>query len=349
MEMKIRSKLGSEYMDEKICILGGGSWGTALSILLAKKGKNVDLWVRNKDQFEDMNNNRINNKYLPEIPLPKNLNLVNDLEEAVKGKDIVILAVSTHGVRYILESIEKYVNTKQVIVNVAKGIENETLFRVSEIVKEILPDNKFVCLSGPSHAEEVAKDIPTTVVSSSEDLVIAEYIQDIFMTPNFRVYTNKDLIGVELGGALKNIIALGAGISDGLGYGDNTKAALMTRGISEMARLGKAMGADLSTFWGLAGIGDLIVTCTSMHSRNRRAGILIGKGKTTQDAEKEIGMVVEGVKTTKSAYMLSQQYKVDLPITKELYRVIYEDNDVKGSVPNLMERDRKHEMENITI
>ncbi|MGO1470595.1 MAG: NAD(P)H-dependent glycerol-3-phosphate dehydrogenase [Tissierella sp.] len=336
-------------MDDKICILGGGSWGTSLSILLAKKGKNVDLWVRNEKQFHDMFNNRINNKYLPEVFLPENLNIVNDLEKAVEGKDIIVLAISTHGVRNVLKSIKKYVNKKQVIVNVAKGIENETLFRISEIVNEILPSNKFVCLSGPSHAEEVARGIPTTVVSSSEDIITAEYIQDVFMTPNFRVYTNKDLIGVELGGALKNIIALGAGISDGLGYGDNTKAALMTRGISEMARLGKSMEADLSTFWGLAGIGDLIVTCTSMHSRNRRAGILIGKGNTTKEAEDEIGMVVEGVKTTKSAYMLSKKYNVDLPITNELYRVIYINSNVKESVSNLMERDKKHEMENITI
>ncbi len=336
-------------MDDKICILGGGSWGTALSILLAKKEKEVDLWVRNKKQFEDMSTNRVNQKYLPNVFLPENLNLVNDLEKAVAGKNIIILAVSTHGVRKVLESIKKYVNKKQIIVNVAKGIENETLYRVSEIVEEILPNNRFVCLSGPSHAEEVAKDIPTTVVSSSKEIITAEYIQDVFMTPNFRVYTNKDLIGVELGGALKNIIALGAGISDGLEYGDNTKAALMTRGISEMARLGKAMGADLSTFWGLAGIGDLIVTCTSMHSRNRRAGILIGKGKSTKEAEEEIGMVVEGVKTTKSAYKLAEKYKVDLPITKELYRVIYENGNVKESVPNLMERNKKHEMEDITI
>ena len=293
-------------MDDKICILGGGSWGTALSILLAKKEKEVDLWVRNKKQFEDMSTNRVNQKYLPNVFLPENLNLLNDLEKAILDKDIIILAVSTHGVRKVLESIKKYVNKKQIIVNVAKGIENETLYRVSEIVEEILPNNRFVCLSGPSHAEEVAKDIPTTVVSSSKEIITAEYIQDVFMTPNFRVYTNKDLIGVELGGALKNIIALGAGISDGLEYGDNTKAALMTRGISEMARLGKAMGADLSTFWGLAGIGDLIVTCTSMHSRNRRAGILIGKGKSTKEAEEEIGMVVEGVKTTKSAYKLAE-------------------------------------------
>lgn len=334
---------------DKIGILGGGSWGTALSVLLANKGKSVDLWIRNEEQFEEMFSLRKNSKYLSNVLLPKNLNIVNDLQNTILEKDIILLAVPTHGVREILNRIKDYVKSEQIIVNVAKGIENDTLLRVSEIVEEFLPDNKFVCLSGPSHAEEVALDIPTTVVSSSENIPTAEYIQDVFMTPNFRVYTNPDLIGVELGGALKNIIALGAGISDGLGYGDNTKAALMTRGISEMARLGKEIGASLDTFWGLSGIGDLIVTCTSMHSRNRRAGILIGEGKTTDEAIKEIGMVVEGIKTTKSAYELSKKYNIDIPITRELYKVLYENSDVKISVPNLMGRDKKHEMEDISF
>lgn len=334
---------------EKISVLGGGSWGTALSILLANKGKNVELWVRNEEQFQEMISLRKNNRYLPNILLPKNLNIVNNLENTIFEKDIILLAVPTHGVRDILNKIKGYVRSEQIIVNVAKGIENDTLLRVSEIVEEFLPENRFVCLSGPSHAEEVALDIPTTVVSSSTNISTAEYIQDVFMTSNFRVYTNPDLIGVELGGALKNIIALGAGISDGLRYGDNTKAALMTRGISEMARLGKEMGASLDTFWGLSGIGDLIVTCTSMHSRNRRAGILIGEGKTTDEAIKEIGMVVEGIKTIKSAYKLSEKYNIDLPITRELYKVIYENSNVKTSVLNLMGRDKKHEMENLSF
>lgn len=336
-------------MVEKISVLGGGSWGTALSILLSSKEKDVELWVRDKKQFDEMNNSRENSKYLPNIKLPENLKIVNDLQNTILGKDIILLAVPTHGVRDILNKAKEYITKEQIIVNVAKGIENDSLLRISEIVKEILPQNRFVCLSGPSHAEEVALDIPTTVVSSSIDIESAEYIQDIFMTSNFRVYTNPDLIGVELGGALKNIIALGAGISDGLGFGDNTKAALMTRGISEMAVLGSEMGASLSTFWGLAGIGDLIVTCTSMHSRNRRAGILIGKGKTTDEAIKEIGMVVEGIKTTKSAYKLAEKYNVDMPITRELYKVLYENKDVNKSVPNLMGRDKKHEMENISF
>lgn len=336
-------------MAEKIAVLGGGSWGTALSILLAKKDEDVELWIRNKDQFNEISKSRTNNKYLPNIILPENLKVVNELEDTIIGKDIILLAVPTHGVREVLNKIKTFVKSNQIIVNVAKGIENETLLRISEIVKEILPENKFVSLSGPSHAEEVALDIPTTVVSASLDIKTAEYIQDVFMTSKFRVYTNLDLIGVELGGALKNIIALGAGISDGLGYGDNSKAALMTRGISEMARLGQEMGASLSTFWGLAGIGDLIVTCTSMHSRNRRAGILIGEGKSTNEAIEEVGMVVEGIKTTKSAYQLAQKHNIDLPITEELYKVLYEEKNIEKSVPHLMGRDKKHEMEDISF
>nr|WP_300005747.1 NAD(P)H-dependent glycerol-3-phosphate dehydrogenase [Tissierella sp.] len=332
---------------DKVSVLGGGSWGTALAILLAKKGKYVELWVRGNDQFNEISNSRKNDKYLPNVVFPENLKVVNKLEESIQDKDIIVLAVPTHGVRDVLNKIKNYIKEDQIIVNVAKGIENESLLRISEIVKEILPENKFVCLSGPSHAEEVALDIPTTVVSSSIDLEAAEYIQKTFMTADFRVYTNQDLIGVELGGALKNIIALGAGISDGLGYGDNSKAALMTRGISEMARLGQEMGASLSTFWGLSGIGDLIVTCTSMHSRNRRAGILIGEGKSINEAIEKIGMVVEGIKTTKSAYKLAEKYNIDLPITRELYKVLYEDKDIKESVPNLMGRDKKHEMEDL--
>lgn len=331
----------------KIGILGGGSWGTALSVLLSNKGEDVNLWVRNKEQISDMIASKKNTKYLPEIVLPDNLNIINDLKSTLSERDIVLLAVPTHSVRETLNSIKPFVNKNQTIVNVAKGIENDTLLRVSEIVSEILPENNFVALSGPSHAEEVARDIPTTVVSSSRDIKVAEYIQDVFMTSKFRVYTNPDLIGVELGGALKNIIALGAGISDGLGYGDNTKAALMTRGIGEMAKLGKEMGASLSTFWGLSGIGDLIVTCTSMHSRNRRAGILIGEGKSINEAIEEVGMVVEGIKTTNSAFKLAKKYNIDMPITEELYKVLYEEKNVNKSVPNLMGRDKKHEMEDL--
>ena len=336
-------------MSERIGVLGGGSWGTALGILLANKGYDVHMWLRDEEQIIDMNKTRTNNKYLPDITLPPNLKLTNDLEEANFNKDAIVLSVGTHGVREVLNSCKSYMKKDQIIVNVSKGIENESLLRISEIVEEIVPQSRYAMLSGPSHAEEVAKNMPTTVVSASKSKEVAEYVQDLFITPSFRVYTNPDVIGVELGGSLKNIIALGAGISDGLGWGDNTKAALMTRGIYEMARLGEKMGAQASTFLGLAGIGDLIVTCTSMLSRNRRAGILIGKGTKVEDAIKEIGMVVEGIKTTKSAYDLSKKYSIDMPITQELYGVLYEGKDVKNSVPSLMIRDKKHEMENIVL
>lgn len=334
-------------MKKSIGVIGGGSWGTALAILLSNKGHDVNMWLRDKKQLEDMNNTRINNKYLPDVKLPSNLKLTLDLEEVNYKKDAIILSVGTHGIREVLGKSKPYIKPSQLVVNVSKGIENDSLLTISQIVKEILPGSKYAILSGPSHAEEVAKDIPTAVVSASEEKNIAEFVQDLFITPSFRVYTNQDVMGVELGGALKNVIALGAGISDGLNCGDNTKAALMTRGIFEMARLGEKMGAELNTFSGLAGIGDLIVTCTSMHSRNRRAGILIGQGLKIDDAISQIGMVVEGIKTTKSTYMLSKKYNIDMPITVEIYGVIYEGKDVKNSVTNLMIRDRKDEMENI--
>lgn len=343
----MRIELVGDLMEYKIGVLGGGSWGTSLAILLSKKGLEVDLWLRNKMQLEDMLNTRENKKYLPGIKIPININISNDIEKTIKGKDIILLSTSSHGIREILSNNKQYINNNQIIVNVAKGIENYTLKRISQIVCEILPENKYAILSGPSHAEEVAREVPTAVVSASLDKRIAEYVQDAFMTPYFRVYTNPDVIGVELGGSLKNIIALGAGISDGLGYGDNTKAALITRGLFEIAKLGEQMGANINTFSGLAGLGDLIVTCTSMLSRNRRAGILIGKGKSVDDAIEEVGMVVEGIKTTKSAYELAKRYKVDMPITEELYGVLYEGKSVIESVPNLMGRDKKKEMENI--
>lgn len=336
-------------MVEKIGVIGGGSWGTSLAILLSKKDYNIDLWIRDYNQCESIKKSRENLKYLPGVVIPKNVNITNDLTETIVNKNILVMAVPSHAIREILEKCKEYIKSDQIIVNVAKGIENNTLLRISEVVAEVLPENKYAVLSGPSHAEEVAKDIPTTVVAASEEKETAQYVQDIFMSPKFRVYTNSDVIGVELGGSIKNIIALGAGISDGLGYGDNTKAALMTRGIVEISRLGGKMGANKSTFAGLAGIGDLIVTCTSMHSRNRRAGILIGEGYTIEEAINKVGMVVEGIKTTKSAYELALKYKVEMPITKELYGVLYEGKDVNNSVVNLMLRDKKHEMADIFI
>ena len=331
----------------KIGVLGGGSWGTALAILLANKNNEVDIWVRNKEQLRQMKELRENKKYLPEIFIPDEIEISNDISKVIYDKDIIVLSTATHGIRQVLDSSRPEFNNNQIIVNVAKGIENNTLLRISEIVEEILPNNPYAVLSGPSHAEEVARNIPTTVVSASKDKAVAENVQDIFMSPYFRIYTNPDIIGVELGGALKNVIALGAGISDGLGYGDNTKAALMTRGIIEIGRLGMKLGANSKTFSGLSGIGDLIVTCTSMHSRNRRAGILIGQGQSLDEATKTVGMVVEGIKTTKSAYELAEKNNVIMPITSELYNVLYNGEDVKESVYNLMLRDKKPELEDI--
>lgn len=332
-------------MYTKIGILGGGSWGTALAMLLAQKEFEVHIWVRSDLQAEEININRTNAKYLPGISIPGNIKVSTMAKDVVKDSKIILLAVPTNSIREVLESIGDVVKTEQVFVNVAKGIEMRSMKRISEIVTEYYPNNRFVVLSGPSHAEEVSREIPTTVVSASRNKEVAELVQDVFSSPTFRVYTNPDVLGVELGGALKNIIALGAGISDGLGYGDNTKAALMTRGIYEMSKLGVALGAEADTFSGLSGIGDLIVTCTSMHSRNRRAGILIGKGYSMTQAVEEIGMVVEGINTTEAAYKLSKSLGIEMPITKEIYNVLYNGADVRKSVQKLMGREKKHEME----
>lgn len=332
-------------MYAKIGILGGGSWGTALAMLLAQKEFDVHIWVRSELQAEEINISRTNAKYLPGISIPGNIKVSTIARDVVKDSEIILLAIPTNSIREVLKSIGDAVKSEQIFVNVAKGIEMRSMKRISEIVSEYYPNNGFAVLSGPSHAEEVSREIPTTVVSASRSKEVAELVQDVFSSPSFRVYTNPDVLGVELGGALKNIIALGAGISDGLGYGDNTKAALMTRGIYEMSKLGVALGAEADTFSGLSGIGDLIVTCTSMHSRNRRAGILIGKGYTMAQAIEEIGMVVEGIKTTEAAYNLSKSLGIDMPITKEIYNVLYNGADVRRSVQKLMGREKKHEME----
>ncbi|QEK11976.1 NAD(P)H-dependent glycerol-3-phosphate dehydrogenase [Crassaminicella thermophila] len=336
-------------MKSSICVIGAGSWGTALAISLSKKGHNVRLWMRNEEQLLQMKKSRENIKYLPGVILPDNIKLFHNILHAVKDADIILLTISSQAVRETIKKFKEAVHDKQIIVNAAKGLENNTLLRISEVVKEELSQNAFAVLSGPSHAEEVCRDMPTTLVVASDSKSIAEYIQDVFISPKLRVYTNPDVIGVELGGSLKNVIALGAGISDGLGFGDNAKAALMTRGIAEIARLGQAMGADINTFAGLTGIGDLIVTCTSMHSRNRRCGIEIGKGKKLEEAVKSIGMVVEGVVTTEVAYKLSMKYGVEMPITTEIYNILYKNSDAREAVVNLMMRSKTHEIEEVVI
>lgn len=334
-------------MKEKIAVLGAGSWGTALANVLGCKGNSVKLWGRNSEHIEALRATRENSKYLQDIKLSDNIIMCTDIVKCVEGSSIIVLAVSSQGIRSTLEKIEGYAKENQIFVNVAKGIENNTLLKISEIVSSYFPNNQYVSFSGPSHAEEVCKGIPTTIVSASKSRYAAEFVQDVFTTPTLRVYTNPDVVGVELGGALKNVIALGAGICDGLGYGDNAKAALMTRGIREIARLGEAMGANISTFSGLTGIGDLIVTCTSMHSRNRRCGIQLGSGKSLDEAIASIGMVVEGVTTTKAAYGLSKEHNIEMPITTEIYKILYENKSAKEAVNSLMLRSKTHEIEEV--
>ncbi len=332
-------------MKKKIAILGAGSWGTAIAITLNGKGHEVVVWDRKLERIEQIKKTRENKFSLPGIKINEEIIFTDDIEKCLEMAEIVILAVASQGLRSTLERIKPELMGDKIIVNVSKGIEIGTLKRMSEVVSEFFSKNPFVALSGPSHAEEVSRGMPTTLVAASEDLELAELIQDLFITDRLRVYTNTDVCGVEIGASLKNVIALGAGISDGLGYGDNAKAALMTRGIVEIARLGEAMNANVNTFTGLTGIGDLIVTCTSMHSRNRRCGILLGEGMKMDDAVKKIGMVVEGVYTTKSAFELAKKYSVNMPIVDELYSILYEDHDVKESVNNLMTRLKRHEME----
>jgi glycerol-3-phosphate dehydrogenase (NAD(P)+) len=328
----------------KIMVLGGGSWGTALASLLAKNKEEVFFWVRNKEQFKLIKETRENKKYLPNIKIPDRVKVVNSYREAIDICNIVVLAIPSQNIRGLLVELKDYLSNSTLVVNVSKGIEQKTLKTISEVCKEIIPNNPYIVLSGPSHAEEVGKDLPTTVVAASENKNYAKKIQEIFTSNTFRVYTNEDVKGVELGGSLKNVIAIASGISDGLGYGDNTKAALMNRGIIEISRLADKLGADKMTFLGLAGIGDLIVTCTSMHSRNRRAGILIGKGKSVEEAIKEVGMVVEGIYTTEAAFKLAKENNVEMPIVEELYKIIYEGKKAKESVDSLMTRDKKDEL-----
>ena len=303
-------------------------------------------WIakQNKDVVEDINVKRENIRYLHGAVIPAGVEASTDIKKVVKDSDYIVLAVPSHVIRGLCNSIKEIVSKNEIIISIAKGIEEKSGKRLSQVIKEELSDNPVVILSGPSHAEEVAQDIPTTVVVTSEKMDFAEKVQDIFMTNKFRVYTNEDIIGVEVGGAVKNIIALAAGISDGIGYGDNTKAALMTRGISEIIRIGTRLGGKPETFSGLTGIGDLIVTCTSMHSRNRRAGILIGKGATAEEATKEIGMVVEGIKACKAFYELKERLEVSMPITDILYKVVFEGKEPKYGVYELMTRDKKDEV-----
>ncbi|TYQ12997.1 UNVERIFIED_CONTAM: glycerol 3-phosphate dehydrogenase (NAD(P)+) [Acetivibrio alkalicellulosi] len=332
-------------MQQTISMIGAGSWGTALAILLARSGHRVKMWSCFEDEINMINDLKEHTAKLPGISIPQGIWCTQDIEECMSDSSTVVMVVPSHTIRNNAKLISRYIKDNTIIVSCSKGIETQTGLRLSQVINQEIPKARIVALSGPSHAEEVAKAIPTTIVSASEDIKAAEYVQDLFMTPEFRVYTNPDIIGVEIGGALKNVIALCAGISDGLGFGDNTKAALMTRGLTEISRLGISMGANPQTFAGLSGIGDLIVTCTSIHSRNRRAGILIGQGKSPDAAMNEVKMVVEGVTTTEAAYKLAVKKNVLMPITFEAYEVLFKGKIAKDAVSDLMMRNKKDEVD----
>lgn len=336
---------------KKICVIGAGSWGTALAVHLANLGFSVWLWGRPEDGIDLIKSERENRHFLPGIVIPDNIYPETDPLLALQDADVLVFSVPSQVLRPVLEKLHPYIPADAFIVNTAKGLEISTGMRLSQVVEEVLGSScrdRFAVLSGPSHAEEVSQRLPTAVTVAAYDQDTAFYIQDIFMDNYFRVYTNPDIAGVELGGALKNIIALATGITYGLGFGDNTAAALMTRGLAEMIRMGAAMGGDPRTFSGLSGIGDLVVTCGSQHSRNRRAGQLIGQGKKLEETLETIGMVVEGVHTTRSVHQLAMEMNIDMPITKACYRILYEGEEPRAAVEKLMKRRRKHEVEEVT-
>lgn len=332
----------------KIGIIGAGSWGIALAMLLHNNGHEITVWSAIEAEINMLNAEHEHKDKLPGVKLPMDMVFTVDLEEAVKGKNILVLAVPSSFTRATAHNMKEYVADGQIIVNVAKGIEENTLMTLSQIIEEEIPQADVAVLSGPSHAEEVGRGIPTTIVVGATTRKTAEYIQNIFMSDVFRVYTSPDVLGIELGAALKNVVALAAGIADGLGYGDNTKAALITRGITEISRLGMVMGGKFETFCGLSGIGDLIVTCASMHSRNRRAGILIGQGKTMQEAMDEVKMVVEGVFSAKAAMGLAKKYNVELPIIEQVNEILFNGKSASVAVTDLMIRDKKIEISDDT-
>lgn len=325
----------------KLAVIGSGGWGTAIALLLASKGNDVYLWSWIQEETDRLNRDRENKEFLAGISFPDNIICSHDMALCVKDAEVVITAVPSPATRTTAKALSPHIAEGQKMLNISKGLEGS--LRLSQVYQEEIPQANISVMSGPSHAEEVSRGLLTTNVISSNDEETAKALQEIMMTDVFRVYTSDDIIGVELGGSLKNVLALCAGISDGLGYGDNTKAALMTRGLAEIARLGKAMGAREKTFMGLSGIGDMIVTCTSMHSRNRRAGILIGQGKSLQETLDEVHMVVEGVNTAKAAYNLAKQYRVDMPIVEQVYNVLYKGKSPKDVAMELMTREKRSE------
>ena len=330
----------------KISVLGAGGWGTTLAILLHYNGHNVTLWEYKKSYSRDLIKKRLNTLYLPGIKIPKEILITHDIEESTDDKNLIVLAVPSQFLRSVVDDVNFKNIEDSILVSVSKGIENKSLMTMSQMLKDVFPHiskNQIGVISGPSHAEEVSQRIPTAVVAASSDLETAKTIQAAFMTSYFRVYASNDILGVELGGAFKNIIAIGAGIIDGAGFGDNTKAAIMTRGVAEISRLGLAMGSKPETFAGLSGMGDLIVTCMSRHSRNRFVGEQIGKGKTLKQILKSMEQVAEGVDTTRSAKQLAAKKGIDTPITNEVYKILFEDKDPVKATTDLMTRDMKSE------
>lgn len=327
----------------KIAVIGSGSWGTAMAVMLASRGHEIFLWSWIQEETDRLARDRENKEFLPNIKFPDTIYCTHDMRECTENAELIITAAPSPATRTTAKQLAPFVAEGQKIVNISKGLEAGTLLRLSEVYAEEIPQAVISVMSGPSHAEEVSRGLPTTNVVASDSIETAKTIQDIFMGDMFRVYTSTDIAGVELGGALKNVIALCAGISDGLGYGDNTKAALMTRGLAEIARLGTAMGAKQETFMGLSGVGDLIVTCTSMHSRNRRAGILLGEGKTLQETLDAVHMVVEGVNTATAAYELAEKYNVTMPIVTEAYNILFNGTNAREAVLNLMTREKREE------
>ncbi len=336
--------MGSEM--EKICVLGAGSWGTTLANILAEKGFDISLWVREADLYQIIKRTRENTFFLPGIKLAQNIMPTNSVKEAVQDRAVIVCVVPSHGVRDVFIETVDILSKDAIVVSASKGLEQETLLTVSQVLKQTLPKvihKNLSVLSGPTFAKEVSRKLPTAICVASNKKAAAEKVQQLFNTNSFRVYTNDDMIGVELGGILKNVIAIAAGISDGLGLGMNARAALITRGLAEISRLGVSMGADAATFAGLSGLGDLVLTCTGELSRNRSVGIMIGKGKKLPDILSEMKMVAEGVKTAEAAYGLAKKHGVEMPITEQVYRVLYENKSPKDAVMDLMTRRLKEE------
>lgn len=341
--------LNEATIERRAAVLVAGSWGTALASVLASNGFIVYLWTRNAEQAEGINITHQNLKFLPGNELPDHVIATTDMATALNGAELALFAAPSSAMREVARMAAPYLSEQTLCVHATKGFEAETLKRMSTVLAEELgrPESSVVVMAGPSHAEEVIRKQPTTVVVASEDQKAAEQAQDALMNAVFRVYTNSDVVGAEVAGAIKNIIALGAGLCDGLGFGDNAKAALLTRGLAEIGRLGAAMGANPMTFAGLAGVGDLVVTCTSKHSRNWRAGFMLADGTPLQDVLNQMGMVVEGVKTTLAAYELASRYEVEMPITNELYAVLFQGKSPKAAVEQLMGRLKTHEIESV--